>query len=86
MKTSLASLSLVLAAGFPGSLLAEIVGLPLPAALDAGHTLGVFVAVLTVLTAFSDYTRRPVRALTSTPPAALTPTASGATEERRLAA
>ena len=59
MKTSLTSVSLVLAAGFPGSLLAELAGLPLPTALDAGHTFGVFVAVLTLLTACADYAGRP---------------------------
>lgn len=78
MKTSFTSLSLLLAAGFPVSLLAEIVGLPVPDAIDAG-AFGLFVTVLSVLTFVSDYARPP-RALTTATASPL------ATEERRLAA
>lgn len=80
MKTTFTSFALVLAAGFPGSIFAEIFGLAVPDAIDAG-ALGLFVAVLSVLIFVGDYTRAP-RALAAAPTAA----SPLATEERRLAA
>ncbi|MCX6951994.1 MAG: hypothetical protein NTV51_07490 [Verrucomicrobia bacterium] len=92
MKTSFTAFSLILAAGFPGSLLAEFAGVSLPAALEPGTTFGVAVAVLTLLTAFSDYTRHPsalvAGAAGATRDSALASATrtDAATEERRLAA
>ena len=95
MKKSLTTLSLVIAAGFPCSILAEFAGLPWPASLNASNTFGVFVAVLTLLTVFSDYSRNSAmpfaRAFNSSLKAPASPRAAMAvpafaTEERRLAA
>ena len=89
MKNSFPSLLLIAAAAFPCSLLAAIAGLPWPAALDAGHTFGAFVAVLILLIAFADYARRPapLRAH-ALPTTAVNASFRRATagEERRLAA
>lgn len=82
MKTSITTVSLVLAAAFPGSLLAEFAGVSLPAALSPATTFGVAVAVLTLLTAFADYARNTATAVALTP----TSVAKLAKEERRLAA
>lgn len=92
MKTTfLSTLALSLAASFPASLIASFAGLDLPALLDATHTFGVFVAILTLHTVCSDYAprratwltlvSRPIHAASTSSTLAAT-----GTEERRLAA
>jgi hypothetical protein len=83
MKTSFTIVSLLLAVGLPGSLLAELAGISLPDAVDVGTMLGIFVAALTLLTLVGDYARPATRSLTTTLSRAV---AARATEERRLAA
>ncbi len=85
MKTSLTTLSLVLAAGLPVAVLATFAGIPVPASLTAG-AFGVFCATLTLATVVGDYARRPGLPLgLGALPGSLA--ARGpATEERRLAA
>lgn len=81
MKTSFTSLSLLLAASFPGSILAEIAGIPVPDAVDAA-AFGLFMAILPILTLVAEYSRRSTQTLALT----TAPASSRATEERRLAA
>jgi hypothetical protein len=57
MKTSLKSLSLLLAVCFPGAMFAHFVGAAIPVTLDAGHVFAAFVTSVTLLIAFSDYSR-----------------------------
>jgi len=55
MKTSLTAVSLLLAAGIPGTIIAEFIGLRLPTALDPGCVFSAFVVAATLFTAFGDY-------------------------------
>ncbi len=55
MKNSLHVISFLLAAAIPGTCFAEFVGLHLPTALDPEHMISAFVIVVTLLTAFADY-------------------------------
>lgn len=83
MKATSTSLSILLTAGFPASLLAEFLGFPPPTALSPATTFGVAVTVFTLLTVFAEYGR------TSAHPRARMGAKSSAilgTEERRLAA
>jgi hypothetical protein len=84
--TSLTTLALILAGSFPTSLLASLAGLDVPTALDATHTLGVFVTALTLLTISSDYAPRSAAWLTADTRRPAPVTAAVGTEERRLAA
>lgn len=91
MKTTfLSTLALSLAASFPASLVASFAGLDLPTLLDATHTFGVFVTILTLHTVCSDYAPRSATWLTAAAqpirPASMPTTSAVGTEERRLAA
>jgi len=92
MKTNvLSTLALSLAASFPASLAASFAGLDLPTLLDATHTFGVFVTILTLHTVCSDYAPRPATWLTLAarpihPASPSSTRATAGTEERRLAA
>ena len=57
MNTTLKILSFLLGAGLPSATLAEFAGLQLPTVVGVGHLFSAFVIVLTLLTAFSDYSR-----------------------------
>ncbi len=57
MKTSLTFASLFLAASVPSALAVELIGVDLPAGIDATAAFGAFVVSLVALIAFADYTR-----------------------------
>jgi hypothetical protein len=58
---------LVIAAGYPCTVVAEILGARLPASIDAVNILGAYVSALAVLTLFASYPN-PRRSLTSAVP------------------
>lgn len=57
MKNLLAALSLLFAAGIPGTLLAEFLGLRLPVVLGLEDMVGAFAIAVTLLTVVADYAR-----------------------------
>ena len=57
MKTSLKLFCLFSAASVPGLFAAELVGVPLPAGVDAFNAVMVFVVAFVALIAFADYSR-----------------------------
>lgn len=76
MKTMLIALSLLSAAAIPTAFAAGLAGVPVPSSLDPVHGVGLFVAAMALLTAWSDY-RRPQRAVARAPlPKAVHPLAA----------
>ena len=89
MKTPLKALSLLFALGFPSALFAQFAGASVPTAIDPGHLFAAFVAALTLLIVWSDYSRedRPrVRRITrGTQPTNLIPLQSLPVDQRLAA-
>jgi hypothetical protein len=85
MHSLLKKLSLVLAAGIPGTLLAQFAGASLPAPISPGNLFVAFVFILTLLTVVADYTRRGRAPLPRRSPANVLP-AHARTERHQLAA
>jgi hypothetical protein len=74
MKNLLNATSLLLAVSIPGSILAELLGARLPVPFDTEHAVGAFVIVITLLTAFTDYSgpTKPLSTRSPSSPAHLT--------------
>ena len=77
MNTSFKTIVFVFAIGLPVSLFAQLCGATLPSVIDSSHMFVAFVFSGILLTAFSDYSRRPqsVASLAhrQTQPAVITP-------------
>lgn len=82
MKTSLKSIAVLLAAGYPCVAVAEFFGISVPSVFTNEIALGIYTALLVGLIMLVDYSRRPYpRVARCVPPA---PRAGG--ERHRLAA
>ncbi len=58
MNISIKSIAVLLAAGYPCVISAESLGVHLPAAFTGEMAFGCYIALLAVLTMFTDYARR----------------------------
>jgi hypothetical protein len=63
MQTILKSLTFLVAAALPAAIAAELIGVPLPSALEPAHLFLGFVGALVAMTTVGDYSTARVRAL-----------------------